>query len=205
MDLARISVAGCAAAVVIGAGGTGCGKDHKNAEPSSTTSSGAATSSTGPLVTGPPPGQPPDYSALLIRAGDIGADFTTPQPPVLNPNNAVGVAQLFANSDKSRRIWDTISIVADPAAAAAGLDSTKSGYAGKVNGTWQPVGVGSNGAMISGTSPDNSQAVTVLLFTEGRTAVTLEFDSAANDPVDAGVATDIGRQQDTAIKRAFTS
>jgi hypothetical protein len=124
---------------------------------------------------------------------------------VLNPNNAVGVAQLFANSDKSRRIWDTISIVADPAAAAAGLDSTKNSYAGKVSGTWQPVDVGSNGAMVSGTSPDNAQAVTVLLFTEGRVAVSLEFDSAANDPVDAGVAADIGRQQDNAIKRTFPS
>ena len=108
---------------------------------------------------------------MLIKASDIGGDFTAPQPPVLNPNNAVGVAQLFVNADKSRRIGDSIQIVADPATAAAGLDNTKTNYAGKVSGTWQPVDVGSNGAMISGTSPDNSQAITVLLFTEGRALV----------------------------------
>ena len=31
---------------------------------------------------------------------------------------------------------------------------------------------------------DNSQAVTVLLFTEGKALVSLEFDSAPNDPTD---------------------
>ena len=41
-------------------------------------------------------------------------------------------------------------------------------------------------------SPDNSQAVTVLLFTEGKALVDLEFDSAPNDPIEAGVATDVG-------------
>jgi len=94
-------------------------------------------------------------------------------------------------------------IVADPAAAAAGLENTKGNYAGKVSGTWQPVDVGSNGTMISGTAPDNSQAVTVLLFTEGKALVNLEFDSAANDPIDPGVATDIGRKQDVAIKNGL--
>ena len=142
---------------------------------------------------------------MLIKPSDIGGDFTAPQPPVLNPNNAPGVAQLFANADNSRRIGDTILIVADPATAAAGLDNTKTNYAGKVSGTWQPVDVGSNGAMISGTSPDNSQAVTVLLFTEGKALVNLEFDSAPNDPIDPGVATDIGRKQDAAIKNGLPS
>jgi hypothetical protein len=124
---------------------------------------------------------------------------------VLNPNNAAGVAQLFANADNSRRIGDTILIVADPAAAVAGLENTKTNYAGRVTGTWQPVNVGSNGAMISGTSPDNSQAVTVLLFTEGKALVNLEFDSAPNDPIDAAVATDVGRKQDAAIKSGLPS
>ena len=124
---------------------------------------------------------------------------------MLNPNNAPGVAQLFANADNSRRIGDTILIVADPATAAVGIENTKTNYAGKVSGTWQPVDVGSNGAMISGTSPDNSQAVTVLLFSEGKALVNLEFDSAPNDPMDPGVATDIGRKQDAAIKSGLPS
>ena len=208
MELARTTVAGVGvAAVVVGTAITGCGNTNKTSSQSSpATSSSATASSTGPgAVTGPSPGQPTDYSGLLIKPSDIGGDFTTPQPPVLTPNNAPGVAQLFANADNSRRIGDSILIVADPATAAAGIENTKKNYAGKVSGAWQPVDVGSNGAMISGTSPDNSQAVTVLLFSEGKALVNLEFDSAPNDPMDPGVATDIGRKQDAAIKSGLPS
>ena len=106
-------------------------------------------------------------------------------------------------ADNSRRIGDTILIVADPAVAATGLDNTKTNYASKVSGTWQPVDVGSHGAMISGTSPDHAQTVTVLLFTEGKALVNLEFDGAPNDPIDPNVATDVGRKQDAAIKNGL--
>jgi hypothetical protein len=204
MEVARIPVAAWAVAtIMLGAATTGCGNDHKTSSPASSSSAASSTGSS--AVTSPSAAQPRDYSALLIKPSDINGDFTAPQRPVLNPNNAPGVAQLFANGDKSRRIWDTISILADPAAAAAELDNIKTDYAGKVSGTWQPVDVGSNGAMISGTSPDNSQAVTVLLFTGGKALVNLEFDSAPNDPIDPGVATDIGRKQDATIKNGLPS
>lgn len=201
MEVARIGVARVAlATVVAGAALAGCGGGN-NASPTSSSRSAAPLTSSS--VASPAPGQPTDYSALLIKVTDIGGDLTTPQPPVLNPNNAPGVAQLFASADNSRRIGDTILIVADPATAAAGIDNTKTNYGGKVSGTWQPVDVGSNGTIISGTSPDNAQAVTVLLFSEGRALVNLEFDSAAGDPIDPAVATDIGRKQDAAIRKGL--
>ncbi len=205
MELARVTVAGCAVAtLVVGAVSTGCSTGNKAAAPpSSAPSSNSAASSTGSGTAAP--AQPTDYSSLLIKASDIGGDLSAPQPPVLNPNGAAGVAQLFANPDNSRRIGDTILIVADPATAAAGLDNTKTNYAGKVSGAWQPVDVGSNGALISGTSPDNSQAITVLLFTEGKALVNMEFDSAPTDPIDADIAKDIGRKQDAAIKKGLPS
>jgi hypothetical protein len=207
MELARVTVARLAAVtLVVGTATTGCGNNDESSSPSSSSSisSSAAASSTGPgAVTGPSPVQPTDYSSLLIKPNDIGPDLKTPQAPVLNPNNAPGVAQLFANADNSRRVGDTILIVADPAAAAKWVENTKANYAGKVSGTWQPVDVGSNGAMISGKSPDNSQSVTVLLFSEGKALVNLEFDSAPNDPMDPGAAVDIGRKQDAAIKNGL--
>jgi hypothetical protein len=203
MQLARISVVGWSVAtVVVGAATSGCG-DYHHSSPSTSIPTGAASSTGSSAVTSPSAGQQTDYSNLLIKAGDIGGDFTTPQPPVLNPNNAAGVAQLFANADNSRRIGDTILIVADPKVAAAGIENTKANYAGKVSGTWQPIDIGSNGAMISGSAPGNSQAITVLLFNEGKALVNLEFDSAPNDPIDPGVAIDIGRKQDAAIKGAL--
>ena len=205
MELVRVTVAGWAAATLaVGAVSTGCSTGTKTAAPSSgATSSSSAASSSGSGTAAP--AQPTDYSSLLIKASDIGGDLSARQPPTLNPNGASGVAQLFANADNSRRIRDTILIVADPATAAAGLDNTKTNYAGKVSGSWQPVDVGSNGALISGTSPDNSQAITVLLFTEGKALVNLEFDSAPNDPIDADVAKDIGRKQDAAVKKGLPS
>jgi hypothetical protein len=142
---------------------------------------------------------------LLIKASDIAGDFSAPQPPVLNPNGAAGVQQLFANPDNSRRIGDAILIAADPAAAAAALENTKGNYGSKVTGVWQPADVGSNGLIISGNSPDKSQTLTVLLFTEGKALVSMEFDGAPNDPIDADVAKDIGRKQDAAIKKGLPS
>jgi hypothetical protein len=202
MKLARITVAGWAVAAVAGAATTGCG-DYHHSSPSPTLPTGATSTTGSGAVTSPSPGQQTDYSNLLIKAGDIGGDFTTPQPPVLNPNNAAGVAQLFANADNSRRIGATILIVADPKVAAAGIENTKANYAGKVSGTWQPVDIGTNGAMISGSAPGNSQAITVVLFNEGKALVNLEFDSAPNDPIDPGVAIDIARKQDAAVKGAL--
>lgn len=203
MEVDRIGIAGWAVAiVVVGAASTGCGGADK-ASPPSASSTTASTSSS--AVTGPPSGQPSDYGFLLIKPNDVGGGLTAPQSPMLNPNNAPGVAQLFANADSSRRMWDTITVAADPSAATAELASTQSGYNGKVNGSWQPLAVGANGGTISGTSPDNSQAMTVLVFTEGKALVTLEFDSSPTDPIDPAVALDIARKQDAAVKAGLPS
>lgn len=204
MEIARIGAAGRGiAATALAAVLAGCGGNHNAGPAESVTSSGPAGPSTSSSVAGPSPGQPTDYSALLITPADIGGGLTAPQPPVLNPNNAPGVAQLFASADNSRRIGDSILVVADPATAVAGIENTKANYGGKVKGIWQPVDVGSHGTMISGTSPDNSQAVSVLLFSEGRALVNLEFDGAPGDPIDPAVLTDIGRKQDAAIKKGL--
>jgi hypothetical protein len=108
---------------------------------------------------------------LLIEPGDVGPDATSPDKPVLNPNGLPGVAQLFASPDGSRRVGDTILVFADPAAAATGLENAKASMGSEVTGAPQPIDVGSNGTMIAGNSPDNSKAVTLVMFTEGRALV----------------------------------
>ena len=195
MERARKTVTGWAAAtIVVGIAITGCGNSGKTSAPSKSGATSATSTPTGP---------PPDYSALLIQPGDLGGDFTAPEPPVLNSNNTAGVAQLFVSADNSRRIGDTILVVADPSMAAVALENTKTNYAKKVSGTWQPVDVGTNGAMIAGSSSDNSQSIAVLLFTAGKALVNLEFDSAPNDPIDPAIATDIGRKQAAAVKNGL--
>lgn len=189
MELRR-TVAGCVLVVVAGASITGCGPGESRG-----TLPTAPNTSAGPPY--PPKG---DYTNLLIKASDIGPDYTATGDPVQNPNGAPGVSQLFSNADNSRRIGDMIMLVNEPKTAAEGLKNSKNNYASKVTGTWQPVDVGTEAAMISGTSPDNSQAVTVLLFTEGKALVSLEFNNAPTDPTDPEFAKDIGRKQDAAIQ-----
>ena len=58
--------------------------------------------------------------------------------------------------------------------------------------------------MVSGTSPDGAKAVTVLLFTEGRAVVRLEFDSAPGDPMPPQVVTDVGKKQQIATRTGLT-
>jgi hypothetical protein len=191
MKLSRKTLAGWAVAtVLVGAATTGCGPGES---PGSLPSVAPSTS------VGPPYPQLADYTSLLIKATDIGPDFTGADP-VQNPNGAPGVSQLFTNGDNSRSIGDMIMLVNEAKTAKVGLDNTKNNYGSKVTGTWQPVDVGDAGAIISGPAPDNSQAVTVLLFTEGKALVSLEFDSAPNDPTDPEFAKDIGRKQDAALK-----
>lgn len=202
MTVARKTVIGrMVAAVVICGAGAGCDA-HRTASPTSGPAPGP-TSSASSVAAVPPVAETADYSALLMTARDIGGDFNTPNPPTLNPSGSTGVAQLFANPDNSRRIVDTILIVADSAAAVPTVESTKAYYVGRVTGTWQPAAVGVAGTTISGTSPTNSQAITALLFAEGKAIVNLEFDSAASDPIDPAVAADIGRKQDAAVKGAL--
>lgn len=68
-----------------------------------------------------------------------------------------------------------------------------------VTGAPAPVEVGDQGVMAIGTSPDGSKAVTVLLFTQGKALVSMNFESAPNDPVPPEQAQDIAMQQATLI------
>ena len=62
----------------------------------------------------------------------------------------------------------------------------------------KPLGaeVGVGGVTISGLSPDHSKGVTVLLFTEGKAMVTLEFDGPSFALAPQEFVTEVGQKQD---------
>jgi hypothetical protein len=199
-----IAVASVAAAtVLVGIAVPGC---SSKSEKSATTSSGSASSTSAATSHAasaqPEAGEPTDYSKLLIRADDIAlpSDSFTAAAPTLNPNGKAGVATVFSNGADTREIGDTILILPEAADAATALQGAKSALGSNVTGDPQPAAVGEGGTIVSGPSPDNSKSVTVLLFTEGKAFVTLEFDSKPDDPVPPEFATDIGQKQDAAIK-----
>jgi hypothetical protein len=203
MKIPMIALTGLAAtSMVVGVSVVGCGGNKS----STTSSSGSATSSSGSATAISSSAQPADYTGLLIKASDISlpGDTFTAQPPIQNPNGQPGVATVFSNQNDTRKIGDDILILPDPDQAVSELDEEKAALGNMVTGgTPAPVAVGTGGIMVSGTSPDGSKAVTVLLFTEGKAFTNLEFDSPPNDPVPPQFVTDVGQKQDTAIKNGL--
>ncbi|UQX09945.1 hypothetical protein [Candidatus Mycobacterium methanotrophicum] len=147
-----------------------------------------------------------DYTQLLIKASDINApEPFTAGPPVNNPNGQQGAQITFTDQDKAHTIIDTIQIMLDPAAAANALDSAKAVHHEALLAKPLGVDVGVDGATISGPSPDHSKGVTMLLFTEGKAFVTMEFDGPSYALAPPEFVADVGRKQDEAIKKGLGS
>ena len=123
-------------------------------------------------------------------------------PPKLNEAGA-GTEVTFRNEAGTRAIFDGILIFSDASQAQTGLDGGKKSLTNEVTGTPQPVDVGTGGTMVSGTKPDGSQAITALLFTEGKAFVDMVFCSAPDDPVPPDAVIDLGQKQDTAVKNGL--
>ncbi|HWT50464.1 MAG TPA: hypothetical protein VN255_18460 [Mycobacterium sp.] len=206
MRVSRTVVAGVAVATALTVSVAGCGSKPASSTSKSGSSSPATnTSSSAPKSSAP--AQPTDYSGLLIQATDIDAppDFAfTGSPPTNNPNGQPGVATTFSTQDNSHVIKDTIQVLADPAAATNALNAAKGnqGNAVKDPKTF-PFDVGTGGTTLSGNSPDNSKSILILMFTEGRAFVTLEFDGPPYALPPPEFITSVGQKQDAAIKKGL--
>jgi hypothetical protein len=189
---------------VVAAVATGC--------TATSSTSSAESPDTSIALSSPPQSTPaarvaPDYRRLLIEPGDIntGTDTFATRSSTTNPGGSDGVAALFVNQHDTRGIGDTIVVLPDSAAATTTLNTTVSAIGTIITGGRpQPSPVGTGGTVVSGTSPDGAKAVTVLLFTESRAVVRLEFDSAPGDPMPPQVVTDVGKQQQIAVRTGLT-
>jgi hypothetical protein len=197
-----IAVAGLTAAtVLVGLSVTGC--SSKSDKPAASSSASATSKSSAGSEPSSSAAASSDYAKLLIKAEDIAlpGDTFTAAPPTENPNGKAGVATVYSNQADTREIGDTIMILPDSAGAATALEGAKSALGSNVTGGEpQPAAVGEGGTIVQGMSPDGGKSVTVLLFTEGKAFVTLEFDGKPDDAVPPAFATDIGQKQDAAIK-----
>ena len=202
MRVSRTVVAGIAVATALTVSVAGCGSKSSTSQ-SGTSSSATKTSSSAP--TSSAPAQPTDYSGLLIQATDINAPIQfTGSPPTNNPNGQPGVATTFSTQDGSHVIKDTIQVLADPGAATNALNAAKGAQGNNVkNPMTDSVNVGTGGTAVSGNAPDNSKGVLVLLFTEGRAFVTLEFDGPVDSLPPQDFVNDVGQKQDAAVKKGL--
>jgi hypothetical protein len=110
----------------------------------------------------------------------------------------LGVVGLFQASG-NRALGDTIVVLPSADAAHTAYTAAASAAGNEVAGaTAHTVPLGDGGEYLAGTS--NGQAVTLVLFTEGKAFVTMEFRSPANDPVPVDLARTISLKQDAKIK-----
>ncbi|WP_102417533.1 hypothetical protein [Mycobacterium sp. 4858] len=205
MTTSRTATAGVAAAAALAVAIAGCGKDSTTSTPSKSGASSSATSAPSSTPTSSASAQANQYVGLLIQASDINAPIPfTATPPTSNPNGQPGVATTFKDEDGSHVIKDTIQVLADPDAATNALNTAK-GAQGDVikNPTTQAANVGTGGTTLMGNSPDKSKGVTILLFTEGKAFVTLEFDGPPDTLAPADFVNDVGQKQDAAIKKGL--
>jgi hypothetical protein len=145
-----------------------------------------------------------DYTKLLIKTSDIKApDTFTAGPATKDPNGQQGATITFTDQDHSHTIIDTIQILLDPEATANALDSAKAMRRESLQAKSLNADVGVGGVTVSGLSPDHSKGVTVLLFTEGKALVTLEFDGPSYALAPSDFVTEVGQKQDEAIKNGL--
>lgn len=198
----RLVVAAPLVMSLAGASVMGCSHGSKSS-PVATSSSASTPAGHSPASTSAP-APPSDYTRLLIAASDINApEVFTASPPVNNPNGRPGASTTFSNDDRTHVITDSIQIMPDAAGALSALESAKATHDGYVHGVPEPIAIGTGGATISGPSPDGAKGVTVLLFTEGKAFVELEFDGPPNVLVPPDFVTDVGQKQDEAIKKGL--
>lgn len=207
MDIARLSVTSLAvAALVIGVTASGCSKKEESPSESSTTATSSSTSAEATsseesaTEETSAPAEPTDYGTLLLPPADMGSDTQTPGGVQLNPGGNPGAAQVYASPDGKQEIIDTILVFPDVAAAESNFQSNSATLNTVVTGPPEPLEVGTNGVMAAGTSPDGLREVTVILFTQDRALVSLNFESDLGDPVPPEVATDIATKQAAAVE-----
>lgn len=177
----------------------GCSSKAPSNSSSTPSSASSSTSSVAPASN--------NYGNLLVNPNSVW-DTTayTAAPPIQNSNGQTGIQDIYTHRDNTRKITDTILVLADPSAAAASLRQTQGGLGSRVaNGQTQPAPVGTGGTIVSGLSPDGSKAVSVLLFTEGKAATTVEFDGPLKDPAPADAIVEYGQQLNNAIKKGLTA
>lgn len=204
--ISRLAAGVPLALALAGAAVVGCSNGSKSspATPSSTTSPTASSPAGHTATSTSPSAQPSDYTQLLIAAGDINApEVFTASPPVNNPNGQPGASTTFSNNDRTHVITDSIQVLSDPAAAQRALESAKSTHDGYVHGAPEPIAIGTGGATISGPSPDGAKGVTMLMFSQGKALVELEFDGPPSALVPPDFVTDVGQKQDAAVKNGL--
>jgi hypothetical protein len=147
-----------------------------------------------------------DYSDPLLPEPirlDQAQQFSS-GPVVHDPGGKPGVSKTYTSWD--RTLVATIVVLPSASAASGALNQANADLPKTVTGaSTESVPVGSGGTVVSGTSPDGSKSVSVLLFAEGKTFTTYEITSDPRDPVSTDFLVPVGQKRDARIKASNVS
>lgn len=144
-----------------------------------------------------------DYTRLLVQGRDISSseDSYTAQPATPDPDGRPGAEVLLVNQDQTKAVNILLAGLPDAASAPAALREAQASLAKSLTGGQpQPSAVGTGGTVVSGTSPDGTKSVTVLLFTEGAALARIEFDGVPGQPASSAFVTNVGQKQAIALR-----
>lgn len=149
-----------------------------------------------------------DYTRLLLESSEInvaGDTYAAPAP-TRDPDGVKGAEVLMINRDQSRALGITVVVLADAAAAQAGLTQAKASLSTVVpTAPPRAVPVGAGATVFTGVSRDGLKAATALVFSQDRAIVRIDFYSlpAMNTPFDFVV--DVGQKQAIAVRVGLSS
>ncbi len=140
-----------------------------------------------------------DFSSWVIDPNVVVDTLAyTASVPAPNPGGLPGATVVYSHRD-GRTITDSVWLLADGPAAVAAVAQAQQTVT-IANATTEPIAVGTAGQLISGTSADGSKSRSLVTFTEGNAASTMEFTGPLNDPVPAALAAELAQAQDNLIK-----
>ncbi|WP_067720904.1 hypothetical protein [Nocardia yamanashiensis] len=175
------------AAVVLSLGIAGCSSDQESS--TAGTSAAPTTAAAGTTAAAAPAAS--EYTKLLIKPGDIDADWTlrTTKP------EQNGITGIYGNGAGTEKITTAVVVRDSAATAAAAAAAAKTGVVQQAGGAFTPIPVGVDGGILNG-----SNGTTVVVFAEGPAFAIIEFNSKTGEAVPAEVAIAIAERQDAVIK-----
>jgi hypothetical protein len=168
---------------------------------SSSSSGGSTTGAGSGSSTTPTPSassSTTDYTSLLIGASDITSVPGVTEGTPAAPPQGSGATVAFTAAG-GRTLGDTVLVLPDAAAAQTAASQSVTAAKQEINGAQvSSAPIGDGGTAIRGTS--SAGAVAILVFSEGKAFVVLQFVSKASDPVPTSVIKQVATAQDSKIK-----
>lgn len=181
-----VTLAACSSSKAKTTTSTPAGKTGASSAPTSTSTTATTT----------------DYTSLLLNAADIPVPGVAKGSPTAAPQGTGATVAFTATG--GRTVGDTVIVLPTAAAAQTAAHSSVAAAKQHIAGATSSVApIGAGGTAIRGTSA--SGAVAVLIFTEGKALIVLEFDSKATDPVPTTVIQQVATAQDTKVKSGLPS